>query len=446
MNFQARIEEALHKDGQRRTLRSATGRSSSARVKAASERNDWEDLRRRARRIKTEALSRLDHYLLQLESRVQQNGGRVFWAREARDATGYILDLCRARRVRTVVKAKSMTSEEIHLNPALEAAGIRPVETDLGEYIVQLAKEAPSHIILPAIHKSKEEIGELFEKELGVERTSEAEKLAAVARRVLRQRFLEADMGITGANFAAADTGTIVIVENEGNIRFSTSAPRIHVAIVGLEKVIPSISDLPAFLRLLPRSGTGQRLTAYVNFIGGPRRAPEEDGPEEFHLILLDNGRARILADPGARESLFCIRCGACLNVCPIYTRVGGHAYGWVYPGPIGAMITPLYLGLGRAPELPFASSLCGACKDACPVKIDIPKVLLHLRSHVVERIRPAGLLVKLAAWLLSEPRRYRCAARAFRGLRKIFPWVPGWTSTRDFPEPAKRPLRDLVT
>jgi L-lactate dehydrogenase complex protein LldF len=443
--FIENASEALAKEPQRKTLQAATGRSSAARLKAAEERPDWEELRRKARAIKTEAISYLARYLEQLEERVTEHGGIVFWARDAAEASAYIVDLCKRKEVKTAVKGKSMTSEEINLNHVLEAAGVTPVETDLGEYIVQLANETPSHIILPAIHKSRQDVSELFTKELGVERTDQVEQLAAVARKVLRRRFLEADMGITGANFGIAETGTIVLVENEGNIRFSTSAPKIHVAIMGIEKVLPRFADLSTFLRLLPRSGTGQRLTSYVNFINGPKKPGDDDGPTEFHLVLLDNGRTKILADPEARESLFCIRCGACLNVCPIYTRVGGHSYGWVYPGPIGAMITPQYLGLRQAPDLPFASSLCGSCKDACPVKINIPNVLLHLRHQVIEKTRRSSLMVKLAAWMIRSPWRYRVAMRLFRWFRKIVPWVPGWTRTRDFPAQASKSLRKIL-
>jgi L-lactate dehydrogenase complex protein LldF len=459
--FRANAAEALANTSQVRVLRTATARSVAGRMQALAERPDWEALRVRARQVKREALSRLDHYLTELEARVQEQGGTVAWARDAEEARRYIVDLARARGVKTAVKAKSMTSEEIDLNAALEAAGVTPVETDLGEYIVQLAHETPSHIILPAIHKSRGDVSALFARELGTPPTEDVAVLAGIARRVLRERFLEAGMGVSGANFAVAETGTLVIVENEGNIRFSTGAPRIHVALVGIEKVIPRLDDVATFLRLLPRSGTGQRITSYVNFLNGPRRADEDDGPDELHLVLLDNGRSRILADPDARESLLCIRCGACLNVCPVYQRVGGHAYGWVYPGPLGAMITPQYLGLDRASLLPFASSLCGACKDACPVRIDIPRVLLHLRQTLrePEATRTRGLAawiekrsVRVAAWTMKSPRRFAAAGRLLRlGLRLLAlggraPRVPGWSKTRDFPAPARRTLRELLS
>jgi L-lactate dehydrogenase complex protein LldF len=435
----------------RRTLESATARSGVARLRAIEERPDWEELRRRARRIKVEAIAHLDRYLAQLEAKVQERGGAVHWARDAEEARRIIVDLARRGGVRSVVKAKSMASEEIRLNEALEEAGIEAVETDLGEYIVQLARETPSHIILPAIHKSRRDVSELFHRELGTEPTDEVERLAGTARRVLRRKFLSATMGFSGVNFGVAETGTLAVVENEGNIRFATSAPRIHVALMGIEKVVPRLQDLAVFLRLLPRSGTGQRITSYVNFIRGPRGEAEPDGPRELHLVLLDNGRTRILADPAARESLYCIRCGACLNVCPVYQSVGGHAYGWVYPGPMGAMITPQLLGLRRAGDLPFASSLCGACKDACPVRIDIPSVLLHLRSHAVEESRRGPTLerwaVRLAAWVLRSPTRYRWAGALARAwLRGRRPRVPGWSEAREFPPMARRTLREMLS
>jgi L-lactate dehydrogenase complex protein LldF len=459
--FRANAAEALANTTQVQVLRTATARSVAGRMQALAERPDWEALRVRARQIKREALSRLDHYLVELETRVRDQGGTVAWARDAEEARRYIVDLARSRGVKTAVKAKSMTSEEIDLNGAFEAAGVTPVETDLGEYIVQLAHETPSHIILPAIHKSRGDVSALFQRELGTAPTEDVAELAGIARRVLRQRFLQAEMGVSGANFAVAETGTLVIVENEGNIRFSTGAPRIHVALVGIEKVIPRLDDVSTFLRLLPRSGTGQRITSYVNFLNGPRRPDEDDGPDELHLVLLDNGRSRILADPDARESLLCIRCGACLNVCPVYQRVGGHAYGWVYPGPLGAMITPQYLGLDRAAELPFASSLCGACKDACPVRIDIPRVLLHLRQTLREpkATRVRGLAawmerraVALAAWTMTSPSRFAAAGRVLRLALRLSalggraPRVPGWSKTRDFPAPARRTLRELLS
>jgi L-lactate dehydrogenase complex protein LldF len=278
-----------------------------------------------------------------------------------------------------------MVTEEIHLNVALENEGIEVIETDLGEYIIQLAGEAPSHIIVPAIHKTKKQIAELFTAKLGIEPTDDVDRLTSVARGVLRQRFAAADIGISGVNFGVAETGTILILENEGNVRLTTSLPKVHIAVMGIEKILPRFADLDVFLKLLPRSGTGQQLTTYQSMITGTKREPTDEGPEELHIVLLDNGRSRMLAHPVTRQALACIRCGACLNACPVYQQIGGHAYGSVYPGPIGAVITPQLIGLGKASQLPYASSLCGACREVCPVKIDIPELLLHLRAEITE-------------------------------------------------------------
>ncbi len=282
------------------------------------------------------------------------------------------------------MKAKSMVGEEVELNHALEAAGIRAMETDLGEFIIQLAGERPAHIVAPAIHKTREDVSELFVTHIQAERTVVPEQLTAIARRALREMFQKAGVGVSGANFAVAETGTVVLVENEGNIRMCTTVPRVHVALVGIEKLIPRLADLGVFLRLLGRSATGQKLTTYTSLLTGPRR-PGEDGPEEMHVVMVDNGRTAALADPKMREMLYCIRCGACLNTCPVYRKIGGHAYGWVYSGPIGALVTPELVGIGQARELPFASSLCGACREVCPVRINIPDLLLHLRSQAQE-------------------------------------------------------------
>src|SRR5437660_920357 len=304
---------------------------------------------------------------------IERAGARVHWARDAAEACEIIARIAERRGARTIVKSKSMASEEIHLNAALARRGMEPVETDLGEYIVQLAGETPSHIVAPAIHKTRAQIGALFAEKLGTEPSDDIATLAAAARQALRRRFAEADLGVSGVNFAVAETGTILILENEGNARLTTSLPRTHVALMGIEKVIPRFADLEVFLRLLPRSGTGQALTAYQSLLTGTKRHAADEGPEELHIVVLDNGRSRMLASPVTRQTLACIRCGACLNACPVYRQIGGHAYGSVYPGPIGAVLTPQLLGMGESAELPYASSLCGACRDVCPVKIDIP-------------------------------------------------------------------------
>ncbi|HEX8117607.1 MAG TPA: LutB/LldF family L-lactate oxidation iron-sulfur protein, partial [Pyrinomonadaceae bacterium] len=373
-------------------LATATSKALDSRRLAVAEvgESDWEGLRERARAVKEHTIAHLDFYLAQLAGNVERAGGRVFWAQTAEDARSYITELAARRGVTVAVKSKSMMSEEIELNRALEAAGIEAVETDLGEYIVQLAGERPSHINMPAIHKTRGDVAELFNEKLGVELDGDIAQMAGLARRVLRCRFAEAGIGITGVNYAVAETGTVVLVENEGNIRLTNSLPRVHVALMGIEKVVPRLADVDIFLRLLSRSASGQKLCSYLSFLTGVKTSPGEEGPDEFHLVMLDNGRTRMLADPHLRESLFCIRCGACLNVCPVYQKVGGHAYGWVYPGPIGAVITPQMIGRERAAALPFASSLCGACHDVCPVKIDIPRMLLRLR-HEIKEAPPVG-------------------------------------------------------
>ena len=422
---------------------------------------DGEALRDRAREIKEETIGNLDAYLTQLEENVARLGGTVHWARTGAEARAIVLDLARKNNVKRVVKAKSMVTEEIELNEALEQAGIEAVETDLGEYIVQLAHEKPSHILAPAVHKSKGDISELFADKLGVANLKEAEEMTVVARKRLREKFLGADMGITGANFAVAGTGTIVLVENEGNIRLSTSLPRIHVALMGIEKLVPSLDDLAVFLKILARSASGQKMSSYVSFITGARRAGECDGAEEFHLIILDNGRTRILADEEMREALYCLRCGACLNVCPVYQKIGGHAYGSVYSGPIGSMITPAFAGLEKSKHLPFASTLCGACREICPVRIDIPRILLKLRSDWSEGKHDDGgppLVEKLAIKLWAFAMRHRIIYNlAFRvpaflqgpfledGKLKRLPFaLGGWTQNRDFPALARRSFRSM--
>jgi L-lactate dehydrogenase complex protein LldF len=460
-NFSANAEAAIADAGLQKRLR-VLDTFTMKRAAAFAELPDGEALRDRAREIKEHTIANLDHYLLQLEQSVERLGGHVHWARTGDEACAIILDIARRNQVRRVVKSKSMATEEIELNVALERAGIEAVETDLGEYIVQLANEPPSHILAPAIHKSKADIAALFDEKLGTKNLHEAEEMAAVARQMLRERFRSAEMGVTGANFAVAETGTIVLVENEGNIRLSTSLPRLHVAVVGIEKLIPRFADIAVFLKILARSATGQTMSSYVSFITGTRRAGEVDGADEFHLVLLDNGRTRILADEAKRESLYCLRCGACLNVCPVYQKIGGHAYGSVYSGPIGSIITPPLRGLEQSKDLPFASSLCGACREVCPVRINIPHILLSLRSEWSEgddEHRPHAPLIermaiKVWAWAMKHPRLYnwsfRLPARLQGPLLKDgkferLPLAAGnWTRNRDFPAIARKPFRAL--
>ena len=448
--FKKYASENLRNPRLRRTYGTATAHALEKRLHAIEEVPEWEDLRNRAHEIKKDVINHLDVYLETFEKNVIANGGKVFWARDGADASEYVLKIAQGIGTRTIVKSKSMTTEEIGLTPILEKKGIEVVETDLGEYIIQLAHEMPSHITAPALHKTREEVGQLFAEKLGIPYTSVPEDLCDVARKILRDKFLTAELGMSGVNFALADTGTIVVVENEGNARLSTTMPRIHIAVMGLEKVIPRFTDLPIFLRLLGRSSTGQKQTSYVSLISSPRKQGEKDGPEEFHVIILDNGRSDILADPKMRESLFCIRCGACLNTCPIYQRVGGHTYGSVYSGPIGAVITPLFQGLSTARDLPFASSLCGACSAICPVKIDIHHMLLWLRKQVVEsRQTPwqERLAMKLFLAGMKDSRIYSFGSWALRLALKLSGnslRIPGWTETRDFPRPAEKSFKTL--
>lgn len=444
-----------------KNLNHTLGKALHSRDEAVGEVSNWEELREHAHRVKAHTLARLDHYLEKLEEQVRSRGGTVIWAETAQEAAHFVLDLARARDIRKIVKSKTMLGEEIHLNQELERAGIQVVETDLGEYIVQLSEESPSHIIAPALHKSRREIAELFVQKLGMSPTDDAAEITATARRLLREHFLTARLGITGVNFAVAETGTMVVVENEGNARLSVSVPQIQVALMGIEKVIPRSVDLAVFLKLLSRSATGQQMTSYVNFITGPRRNGELDGPQEFYLVLLDNGRSKLLDDPFLRQTLFCIRCGACLNVCPVYQRIGGHAYGSTYQGPIGAILTPQLLSVQEAPEHPYASSLCGACAQVCPVKIEIPHILLKLREKVQRRKndRAARIpLEKLAmqtwAWVMSSPARYERFGHWARRLQKPFerdgklriPFPPfsRWLERRDLPALPGRSFRDL--
>jgi len=452
--FRQRADRAMQDVFLQEALTIATTKFIGLRREAFAGFPEGEGLRDAAREIKEATLQHLDRYLEQLVENVERLGGRVHYATTPEEARAIILDIARQAGARIAVKSKSMATEEIHLNEALEAAGITPVETDLGEYIIQLAHERPSHIIAPAIHKTKGQIADLFTKELGRTVAADPEALTKLARGELRAKFLEADLGITGANFAVADTGTVVLVTNEGNGRMVTSLPRVHVAVMGVEKVVPSLTDLMVFLAILAKSATGQKLSVYTTLVQGPRRAGELEGPEEFHLVLLDNGRIAQLAGP-LREALYCLRCGACLNVCPVYRQIGGHAYGHTYPGPIGILLTAMLNGPGAVKDLAHASSLCGACADACPVRIDIPRMLIELRREVDEkRIAPwtERIVFKAFGWLLTRPALYRLAASVGRLLQRPFvrdgairslPLFGDWTRTRDLPMVARRTFRE---
>jgi L-lactate dehydrogenase complex protein LldF len=410
----------------------------------------WENARSLAAQAKWEAVNHLDQYLEQFERIVVENGGRVFWAETAEDACRYIVELARRDGVQKVVKSKSMATEEIHLNAAFAAAGIESIETDLGEFICQLRGESPYHIVTPIMHLTKADVAALFHEKFGTPLTATAEELAGVARKQLRRAFLTADMGVTGANFLVADTGMVALSTNEGNGRLSVSLPRIHVAVAGIEKLIPRFEDLAVLWPVLAQIGTGQALTSYNTLVGGPRRDGESDGPGEFHVVLLDNGRTRLLADAEQRDALHCIRCGACLNACPVYKNIGGHAYGTTYQGPIGSVITPHLRDACKWSHLSYASSLCGACTGACPVRIDIHHHLLQNRRNAVRRKfdNPLQRLAfKAWFWAMQSATRY-CIVGKLARLAMRFglaaPLAKAWTQGRELPEPPQRSFRGL--
>jgi L-lactate dehydrogenase complex protein LldF len=453
--LQHRIGLALGNQNLRTALARGAGRWNLVRHQALAALPDPEAARDRARQIRLETLKHLDRYLEQLEASVQRAGGQVHWAQDAREACNIIRDLALARGVKLVAKGKSMVSEEIDLNPALEAAGLKVVETDLGEYIVQMAGQRPSHITAPALHLRKEDVSALFQKHLGMEPTDDPRAMTVLARAKLREVFLAAGMGITGVNFAVAETGTLALVTNEGNGRMVTTLPPIHVALMGLERVVPTLMDLEVVLRVLARSSTGQKLSAYTTLLTGPRRPGDPDGPGELHLVILDNGRARVLGGDLA-ETLLCIRCGACQNVCPVYHEIGGHAYGSIIAGPIGAVLTPAMHGTREWGELAELSSLCGACQAACPVRIDIPTMLLKVRdAHTRATGGPAWLRLGMKAWQagMTSLGRYRWGQRLARwGARLLaregrIRRLPGplsyWTNSRDFPAFAQSSFRE---
>ena len=437
-----------------RNLGAATATIRGRRADAVAEVPDWEELREAGRRIKARTLERLDEHLLAFEAAFQAAGGTVHWARDGDEANRVIVDLVRARGATGVVKVKSLTTDEIGLNDALLAAGVAPVETDLAELIVQLAGETSSHILVPAIHKNRTEIRDLFRVSLDLpDLSDDPPELAEAARLFLRRRFLEAEIGISGANFAIAETGTLCVVESEGNGRMCTTLPPVLISLVGIEKLLPEFTDLEVFLQLLSRSATGERMSPYTTLWTGSTAG---DGPREVHVVLIDNGRTDTLADEVGRAALRCIRCSACLNVCPVYSRTGGHAYGSVYPGPIGAILAPQ---LGAADEgsasLPWASTLCGACYEVCPVKIDIPEVLVHLRSTINAREgRSAeGAVMRAVGWAFAGRRRYEWGQRLARlgqrpfvrggSIHRLPGPMRGWTSSRDLEPLPPESFRD---
>jgi L-lactate dehydrogenase complex protein LldF len=437
----------------RTNLRHATETIRAKRARAVAELPDWEALRDAGKAIKQDVLANLDRYLVQFEAAVQQAGGHVHWARDSAEANAIVTEVAQRHGADEVVKVKSLTTDEIGLNEALAAAGIHALETDFAELILQLDGDWSSHILVPAIHRNRTEIRDLFARTIAPGLSSDAPAdLAEASRLFLRERFLRARVGVSGANFGIVETGTVCVVESEGNGRMCTTLPPVLVSILGIEKLIPRFGDLEVFLQLLPRSSTAERMNPYTSLWTG---VTDGDGPEEFHVVLLDNGRTRALADEVGREALHCIRCSACLNVCPVYTRTGGHAYGSVYPGPIGAILAPQLEGIERHPSLPYASSLCGACYEVCPVKIDIPRVLLHLRAKAVEAKGPwtEGLAMGLAGWVFAGPRRLSLAQRLGATLprmrsqtgmlRRLPPPLGSWTRTRDLKMPVGTTFRD---
>lgn len=453
-NFYKRVDRALKDPAMRAAMMRATTRLVSSRAVGIGGLPQADQIRDHARAIRAHTITRLDYYLAQFEEAVRTRGGHVHWAATASDAVSIVADIARHYGAKMAVKSKSMVSEEIELNAALAAAGVEVLETDLGEFVVQIDGDHPSHIVAPIIHKSRRDIARLFQEKLQASDADVADvpQMTAFARRLLREGFLKADMGISGGNFGVAETGSLCICTNEGNGRLTTTLPRVHVALMGIERIVPTLADLGIMLQVLGRSATGQKLTVYSNIITGPRRqgaeteGDESDGPDHLHIVLVDNGRSRLLGTDLA-EVLYCIRCGACLNTCPVYQEVGGHAYGSVYPGPVGAVLTPGLRGLAKWHDLPHASSLCGACREICPVRIDIPRMLLTLRDQATERgYSPAWITSGL--WFFRQlavrPALFRRAqALASFATRRIAKngWIermPGhfgrWTRTRDFP------------
>lgn len=453
--FKENAREALADRQLQRALGNVRAGFIDKRRKAVDALPEFDALRDSARAIKDHTLAHLDLYLAAYEEKVAASGGRVHWAETAAEARGIILDICRMHDARVVAKGKSMITEEIELNDFLEASGIRPVETDLGEYIIQLRGEHPSHIIAPAVHLNKEQVEADFRRvhtDLPPERDlSDPASLLGEARRVLRQQYFAADVGITGANFLVAETGSSIIVTNEGNGDLTQILPRVHIVVASIEKVVPTLEDAAQILRVLARSATGQEMSVYTTVSTGARRPGDPDGPEEYHVVLLDNGRSSMLGTE-FQEMLRCIRCGACMNHCPVYHAVGGHAYGWVYPGPMGAVLTPSLVGVDKAGHLPNASTFCGRCESVCPMKIPLPKMMRHWREREFERgLNPAvaryGL--KLWAFFARRPRLYRLASyvgmpllAVAGGRRKRFRFLPfagGWVRHRDLPAPQGR-------
>jgi L-lactate dehydrogenase complex protein LldF len=455
-SLRSRIRFALADRQMRLAVDRVLSNAATQRAQGMASLPDAERVRDRARVIRAHTLRRLDHYLEQFVNSAERAGGKVHFAKDGSEACGTVLELCSAHAVRRAVKSKSMISEEIGLNHALESAGVEVIESDLGEYIIQLAGERPSDILAPALHKTREQIGKLFHEKLGIPMTADPAELAAAARASLRQVFLTADLGISGVNFGVAETGTICTVTNEGNGRLTTTVPSTHIALMGLERLVPTLGDLSTMLQVLARSTTGQKLSVYTNLLTGPRRSGEADGPQELHIVLIDNGRSQVLGSNVA-EILYCIRCGACLRACPVFRQIGGHAYGSVYPGPIGSVLTPALFGLEEWADLTNASTLCGACEEVCPVRIQIPGLLLKQRD---ESYRSGGMPfwqsagIRIYREAATRPKLFALAVSIARMLTRAsgknwLSWAPpplsGWTDQRDFPVFAPRSLSAQV-
>lgn len=453
--FYERTGEALQDPAIKRAVPPAQERLTSARLRAIEEMDDWEEWRTLGEKIRLHTLEHIDYYLYELSENVRKNGGHVFFAETAEEATAYIEEVVENKQAKKIVKSKSMVTEEIRLNPVLEKAGCEVVETDLGEYIIQLENDPPSHFLAPALHKTKEQVRDIFTKHRGYEKTEKPEELTLFAREQLRKQFLTADIGITGCNFAVANSGTIGIVTNEGNARLSTTVPKTQITVIGMERLVPTWEDFDVMVSLLCRSAVGQKLSTYVTALTGPKKSNEADGPEEFHLVIVDNGRSRILGTE-FQSALHCIRCSACVNVCPVYRHIGGHAYGSIYQGPIGAVLTPLLGGYEQYKELPYASSLCAACTEACPVKIPLHDLLYKHRRKIVEDERMVSGAEKVAMKtfrrVTGSETLYKLTTKAatvmsgtIAGLSHKSPRaLKGWTDSRDLPIPGKKRFRDL--
>ena len=451
--FKIQAQRLTHDLRHRQLIQTALSNYEVVRDRNRAAFQDWSSARQAAAETKWEAVSHLDKYLGQLVTQLEARGTKVHWASTGQQARDIILGIIREKKARSIIKSKAMTSEEIHLNEALEEAGFEVVESDLGEFIVQLRKEAPYHIVFPAMHLTRGEISELFARELGSAPTQSPEDLTMIARRVLRKKYIAADIGFTGANFAIAETGMISITENEGNARLTAALPKTMITLLGIEKILPRLEDLALFLPMLATIGTGQALTCYNSFYGGPKQPGEADGPEEYHVVLLDNRRTELLADAEQRDALHCIRCGGCLNVCPIFRNVGGHTYGTTYSGPIGSVLTPHLRGLQEWKHLSYASSLCGACTEICPVKINLHHHLLHNRRNAARQkpSRKEQLAFRFFAFVINRPGVYRLAKRAGRLLQKFHPLVKGtrldpayaWTRTRELPLIARQTFKE---